>query len=257
MKQYDMSVAPALHNGLEVIELLGAGGEDIGFNQIAVHLGVSKATTSRVLKVLRTRGYVVKDQLNGRYRPGPRMSVFGNSLPAAEILRRGLPAVLESLLDKVSNTVLFIFWNGHELQCLAKKTHQSSVPMQEVGHLDSDLTAGPWGWLVYDSLDDAGRREAEARMRDTLDWRPIFDKWSEFFKKNGFCYDDQELYRPLRRLAAPVHGADGLVGALGIGGNPLTIKNVNLKKFGKILKEHAAVLSASLGNKDSNLNRGV
>ncbi len=248
MKQYDMSVAPALHYGLEVLELLGAGGGDMGFNQIALHLGVSKATTSRVLKVLRTRGYVVKDQLNGRYRPGPRMSVFGNSLPAAEILRRGLPAVLESLRDKADNTVLFIFWNRHELQCLDKRVHQGSVPMQEVGHLDADLTAGPWGWLAYDSLDDAGRREAEGRMRDSLDWRPIFARWDKFFKANGFCYDDQELYRPLRRLAAPVKGADGLVGALGIGGNPLTIKNSDVRKLGNILKEHAEILSASLGN---------
>ena len=247
MKQYDMSIAPALHNGLEVLELLGACGGDVGFNEVASHLGVSKATTSRVLKVLRMRGYVVKDQLNGRYRPGPRMSLLGNSLPAAEILRRSLPGVLESLREKVGNTVLFIFWNGHELQCLDKRVHQGSVPMQEVGHLDRDLTAGPWGWLVYDSLDDAGRRDAETRMRDSIDWCPIFEKLGKFFKKNGFCYDDQELYRPLRRLAAPVSVGGKLVGALAIGGNPLTIKNSEVKRLGKILKEHAATLSASLG----------
>ena len=243
MKQLDKSIAPALQNGLSVLEFLVTHGKEVGFNAIAAHLGVSKATTSRLLNVLRCRNYIVKDENSGKYRPGPRMSFLNNSLPMIEILRREITPILQSLMDTASNTVLFIFWNGHELQCLNKKTHQASVPMQEIGHVDTDLTAGPWGWLVYNSLDKAGRKLAETRMTRHLNYKEIFERWKIFYDKYHFCYDDQELYKPLKRLAAPVYDRSGnLVGALGIGGNSLTIKNNQVLKLGKILLEHCEQL---------------
>lgn len=243
MKQLNKSLAPALQNGLTVLEFLAANGKDVGFNSIAAHLGVSKATTSRLLNVLRQRNYIIKDEQTGKYRPGPRMSLMNYSLPIVEVLRREIPPILQSLMDATSNTVLFIFWNGYELQCLNKKTHQGSVPMQEIGHVDVDLTAGPWGWLVYNSLDPAGRAVAETKMTKHLDYKEIFERWKIFYDQHHFCFDDQELYKPLKRLAAPVFDRTGkLVGALGIGGNSLTIKNNQVQKLGQILLEHCEQL---------------
>lgn len=245
MKHLDKSIAPALQNGLTVLELLAANGKDIGFNAIASHLGVSKATTSRLLNVLRQRNYIVKDEQTGKYRPGPRMSLMNSSLPIVEVLRREIPPILQSLMDATSNTVLFIFWNGHELQCLNKKTHQGSVPMQEIGNVDVEVTAGPWGWLVYNSFDKIEKKKAEKKIRVERypNYKEIFQRFETFFDKHHFCYDNQELYNPLRRLAAPVYDNSGkLVGALGIGGNSLTIKNNQVLKLGKILLEHCEQL---------------
>jgi len=247
MKQLDKSIAPALQNGLSVLELLAINGENVGFNVIAAHLGVSKATTSRLLNVLRHRNYIVKDEQTGKYRPGPRMSFLNQSLPIIEVLRRESSSVLESLRKETLNTVLFIFWNGRELQCLNKKTHQGSVPMQEIGHVDTNLTAGPWGWIVYNSLNAEERKTVQFDANRYPDYKGIFSRWKIFYKKHHFCYDNQELYKPLRRLSAPVYDNSGkLVGALGIGGNSLTIKNNQVIKLGKILIEHAGELSEKI-----------
>jgi DNA-binding IclR family transcriptional regulator len=246
MKVMDRSLAPALQNGLNVLELLASRGGGVGFNEIAAHLGVSKATTSRLLSVLRCRNYVAKDEQSGKYRAGARMSLLNESLPIIEVLRREIPAVLESLMHAAGNTVLFIFWNGHELQCLNKKTHQGSVPMQEIGHVDCDLTAGPWGFLVYNSLDRKEQKAAESKFRkdrETAYYKEVFARWTKFYDKHGFCFDNQELYKPLKRLAAPIHDRTGkLAGALGIGGNSLTIKNNQVQTLGKILLKHAQML---------------
>jgi IclR family transcriptional regulator, KDG regulon repressor len=240
MKQLDKSIAPALQNGLTVLELLATNGKEVGFNAIAAHIGVSKATTSRLLNVLRQRHYVVKDEKTGKYRPGPRMSFLNNSLPMIEVLRCEIPSVLTSLMDATGNTCLFIFWNGQELQCLNKKTHQGSVPMQDIGHVDSDLTAGPWGWFAYNSLDNAGRKKAELTMTAHPAYKQIYPRWKNFFDKHNFCYDDQELYPPLRRLAVAIYDKSGnLLGTLAVGGNSLTIKDNQVLKLGEILIEHA------------------
>lgn len=245
MKQLDKSIAPALQNGLTVLELLASNPPEIGFNFIASQLGVSKATTSRLLNVLRHRNYVVKDDKSGKYRPGPKMSFLNNSLPMIEVLRREIPPILNSLREATNNTVLFIFWNGSELQCLNKKTHPGSVPMQEIGTVNRELTAGPWGWLVYNSLEKSEKKKAEKiiDIKSFPDYKEIFERWVGYFKKHRFCFDNQELYRPLKRIAAPVYDQSGkLVGALAIGGNSLTMKNNQVPKLGKILLEHAEEL---------------
>lgn len=245
MKQLDKSLAPALQNGLTVLEILATQRKEVGFNFIAQELGVSKATTSRLLNVLRHRNYVVKDDKTGKYRPGPRMSFLNNSLPMIEVLRREISPILNSLREATNNTCLFIFWNGHNMQCLNKKTHQASVPMQEIGRVDEALTAGPWGWLVYQSLDEACQKKAAAKFDKERypDYQEIFARWEKYFGKHHFCFDNQELYKPLKRLAAPIYDQDGkLVGALAVGGNSLSMKNNQVLEQGKILLEHAEEL---------------
>lgn len=245
MKQLDKSLAPALQNGLTVLELLATQQQDVGFNFIAKELGVSKATTSRLLNVLRQRNYVVKDDNSGKYRPGPKMSFLNNSQPMIEVLRREVGPILNSLRDATNNTCLFIFWNGHNLQCLNKKTHQGSVPMQDIGRVDVELTAGPWGWLVYQSLNEESKKKAEAKFDKERypDYREIFVRWEKYFGKHHFCFDNQELYKPLKRLSAPVYDQAGkLVGALAVGGNSLTMKNNQVPEMGKALLEHAEEL---------------
>ena len=248
MKQVDGSVAPALQNGLRIMEMVVESSlEGVGFNAISSALGVSNATTSRLLSVLRSRGYVVKESGTGRYRPGPRMSLINNSLPVIERLRQILPDILEELVEAVSNTCLFIFWNGREMQCLDKRTHECSVPMQPVGNVDPDVTGGPWGWLFLNSAEGDERLAIERRIKRKLDYKPVFKRWSAFYDEHGFCYDDQELYTPLRRLAARVVDRSGkTIGALAIGGNPLTIADGQVLEYGEILKRVAAKLAESL-----------
>ncbi|NOY75070.1 MAG: helix-turn-helix domain-containing protein [Kiritimatiellaeota bacterium] len=247
MKEIEKSIAPALQNGLLMLEMVATAPDSgVGFNEFSNAAEVSNATTSRLLSVLRARGYVVKLE-NGRYGPGPRISLFNHSLSQVKRLQFALAEILESLRRAVGNTCLFIYWTGGELQCLDKRTHQRSVPMQEIGHTDPDVTGGPWGWLVYDSLEGDELAMVENSIRRDVDWKEIFQRWKRFFLEYGFCYDDQELYSPLRRLAAPVLGKNGeIIGALALGGNPLTIKDEDVLEFGAILKEHAARLAASI-----------
>ena len=243
MKAVDKSIAPALQNGLNIVELVARTSHGVGFNDIAKEIGVSKSTTSRLLSVLRSRRYVVK-RMDGKYAPGPRMSLLNHSIPLLDRLRSALPDILDSLMDASHNTCLFIFWTGSEMQCIDKRVHQGSVPMQEIGHVDPDLTGGPWGMLFYDTLDGEALVAAEQNIKRDVDWRPIFSRWLKYYQQNGFCYDDQELYTPLRRLAAPVCDVDGeLIGVIAIGGNSLTIEDDQVASLGDTLKEHSARLA--------------
>ena len=248
MKQIDKSIAPALQNGLRIIEFAARTANGIAFNEIARELEVSKSTTSRLLSVLVSRGYLIK-KTDGKYASGPRMTLLHTAVPLLARIRQALPSVLESLMNETSNTCLFIFWTGVEMQCVDKRTHQGSVPMQEIGHVDPDLTGGPWGCLIYYSLSKDQRVVAEKRIARFAPefYRPVFAKWKKYFDAHGFYYDDQEFYPPLRRFAAPICAPDGnLVGSLALGGNSLTIPDSDVEIIGGILKKHAARFAKSL-----------
>ncbi|MBU0638116.1 MAG: helix-turn-helix domain-containing protein, partial [Planctomycetes bacterium] len=154
-----MAGAPGLERGLDIIELIGAAPAPVRFNDIAQHLGVSHVSASRILRVLRDRGFVEKDAVSGRYKPGAKMTLVGLSIPVVERLRREAAVLLPALMECTRSTILVIHWTGAHMHCIAKQTHPESIAMQPLGEIRTNLLDCPWGWLFYQSLDDAKRRQ--------------------------------------------------------------------------------------------------
>ncbi|MBN1676530.1 MAG: helix-turn-helix domain-containing protein [Kiritimatiellae bacterium] len=241
-------IAPALERGLTILESLAASERPIGFNQFAAALELSKASVARLLRVLRERGYVVKDGQSGKYRPGPRMAMLGQRTALVDRLRGEGEPVLDSLVRAARNTAVLIYWAGQQMQCLARQTHPSSIPMQAPGNIDADFLRAPWGWIFLGRMTPPEHAAALANS----DVGPAFLKrilthHLRLFEENGYAYDDR-VTRNTRRLAAPVfdHTAS-LVGAFGLGGNPLTIPDERVARLGRILVRHTQRLSAAIG----------
>lgn len=242
-----MAGMPGLERGLDVIEFVAAAREGVGFNAIAARLGVAHATAARILRVLRERGFVVKDTVSGRYGAGAKMTLSGLAVPVVERLRQGAELLLPGLVARTCNTVLLIHWTGTHMQCLAKCAHPDSIAMQPMGEIRTNLLDCPWGWLFYQSLDAASRRRCWQRgPREYSDiTRSVVDVELKAFARNGYIGHVQPQ---MRRLAAPVTHAEGsLAGALVMGGTPFTIPDRAMPEFGGLLMESARRLSAALG----------
>jgi IclR family transcriptional regulator, KDG regulon repressor len=239
---------PALQRGLTLLEMIAQNRSPLGFNQFVQELKLPKASVSRLLKVLRDRGYVVKDEKSGTYSPGIRMSILGGSQTTALTLRREAELLLPALVDAVHNTAIVILWTGEYMQCLARGLYESSIPMQEPGNITTDLSRYPWGWLFFKTLPKAEQARAMARFQDaTLFNKRLLERMKRF-QDLGYLYDNQEIFPHVRRLGVPVFDGTGkIVGAAGIGGNPLSLPDSKVRSFGLKLKEFAAHLSAQLG----------
>ena len=101
----EKSPAPALDAGLDILEFL-ASNNTAGFSELCANLPMSKASVARILRTLSQRGYVIKGEIDGKWRPGPRMSFPGGGLPMLEKLRTEAPAVLKSFVDRTGCTAL-------------------------------------------------------------------------------------------------------------------------------------------------------
>jgi DNA-binding IclR family transcriptional regulator len=218
------------------------------FGEIFAELSISKASAIRLLKVLIARGYATKDDRTGAYLAGPHLAALGRPGREADLMRRASERVLARLSEDARSTALAIHWNGRRMQCLNKVVHQASAPMQQVGTVMLDLDGTPWGWIFYGTLDEASREEACRHMHDAAAFGRKLKKRMTFYENKGFSYDDQTMFKSLRRLTAVVRSATGaIIGAVGIGGNPVTIPDGRVDALGRRVRRAADELSRAMG----------
>ena len=237
--------APALESGLEILEMLAASIEPVGFNAIAASLDVSRASVVRFLKVMKQRGYIEVDRNSGRYCLGRRVASLMPQVAMKELLAHESEAVLGSVVEDTGNSALVIYWDGYQMVCLNKKMHEASIPMQEVGTRCVDLDRYPWGWIIYSTLTGHEQLKAQDRMGDKRFFLDHYKEWIARFEKDGYCYDDQNIWRGVRRIAVPVYDQGGeIVGYLGMGANPLSLPAGKVARYSKVMKDHAHRLSS-------------
>ena len=250
MRHYkkEKSPVPALDAGLDILEFLALK-RVAGFNQLCAILPISKASVARVLKTLALRGYAVKSEDDAKWRPGPRMSFPGGGLPAVELLRAEAPAVLKSFVDKTGCTAHCVYWSGREFQIIAKEQREGGIVMMDVGVIVRDLSTSPWGWLFYLSLDDVQKKEALRHMEDSVLMKKRLPERAEFIRKNGFAFDDHEIFPVRMRLGAPVHDSRGrMVGAIGTSCTRISVPPERFAGFTNELIRHAELLSEKISN---------
>ncbi len=240
---------PALDRGLTILEMIADRPRGMTFGQIVATIGVPKVSVARLLLTLRDRGYIVKDELTGLYRPGPRMVAIGGSMPLVDRMREmGVP-LIRQLTQQTGCTTLIFYFDVAQVQSVAKCVHPTSIAMQDVGRITGNLEGGPWGWLVYFEADRARQTE----LRQQMDKPGVFTRHARkrraFYEQHHFTYDDGPTFPGVRRMAAPLHDVEGrLIGAMALGGNTLNIPNDKVATIGAALVEQANQLSALLGH---------
>jgi DNA-binding IclR family transcriptional regulator len=222
--------------------------QPLGFNHFARELPISRATVARVLRVLQLRGWIRKNPSTGKYYPGAPLGGKESGPGVADVLRASSRHILKSLTEQTGNTSLVVYWDRRRMICVDKEVRVESVVMQNVGAIFSDLSHAPWGWIIYGELNP----EEKAHARKEFEYSEFLDARLEeemkSFRKNGFVYDDQNIYSSLRRLGAPIRDGNGeIIGGIGIGGTPFSMKSEQVYQYGRALVEHADRLSWLMG----------
>jgi DNA-binding IclR family transcriptional regulator len=243
------SLAPALDSGLDIIEALAENSSGLHLCEILNLLTVSKSTALRLLKALNERRYVLKETVSGKYIPGPKMSLLGFGSPIVKIIQEKSTPILQSLSKKAgeNNTLIVIYFTGMQMQTVNKFQPENSITMMDIGTIRGDFSHAPWGWLFYHYMDDVQKILADKKISEKKLFEERLPVWIKYYEKNGFCFDKHEIHKHIRRLAVPFFGANGkILGAIGMGGTPITLPDKEVKKFGKLMSEHANKLSQNL-----------
>jgi IclR family acetate operon transcriptional repressor len=244
--QHEPSAAPALQRGLAVLELVGQSPEPVGFSVLRRRLGLPKASAVRLLRCLRDGGYLSKDAVSGRYRLGPRAALLAGSATLSQRLTILGEPLLRELRDATSNSALLVRLAEGRVTCLAKAEAEAAIPMPSPGTVRLDLSRSPWGLIYFDAMDKTQQRRAVAHTRRPADLDALRQASRQRWPDRGLVYDDQLFVKHLRRIATPVHHHGGVVAALALGGNPLTLPDDEVDALGERLLASALQLQAQL-----------
>jgi DNA-binding IclR family transcriptional regulator len=226
--------APALERGLQIIEYIAKKQTPTAFNELVQELSIPKATAVRLLAVLVDHGYLRKNSVSGHYELSARSNLFGKSNSIAEELQKKGKKIVKKISQKTSNTVILFYWNGFETQVLCKEMHPDSLVMQALGNTSKDFINTPWGWILVQH-----RHKNEILDEDTAKFikSKEYQKAMDWYETNGFTYENRK--KVLRRIATPIIYKGAVVGALGLGGNSLTMPDSKIMEFGNLLKQYA------------------
>jgi DNA-binding IclR family transcriptional regulator len=224
-----------LERGLRILTMLARFPDGMSFSQILTATDAPKASIARVLRSLREHNYISKDN-GGRYQLGSAMNVFIQPQSLTEQIIALAAPHLRELCEDLGNTVMLNIYTPDGILAADKVIHPAAVSMREVGKVSLAYYSCPWGWLYLLYADKAKEKEMLQDAPKDCYYRKHRRKIKSNLDSNGYTYDDETLFKKVRRLAAPICNRSGeIVASLALGGNPLTISDKMVGKCGQAL----------------------
>lgn len=232
----------------DVLELLSERHQAIGVGEVATYLGVHKATASRLLGTMASRGLVRRD--HDGYRLGPRLArIAVDALTDLDVVELCRPVLRN--LARSSGEVAYM-----------------SLPLGRavlyVEHVAPARVGGeePWMWLrgsplhcsssgkifaafgAVTDLEGALRPPLPKRASRTISEPEAFLSLLPVVKRQGYAVSVDELEEGMASVAVPVLAGDGTVlAALGIAGPSERLSGPRLVTLAASAKRAASVLA--------------
>ena len=210
--------APGLEAGLTILELVSADRMGASFSTVLKVLPQSKASVARFLKSMVEAGYLRKE--GGRYLPGLRFALMASRVRFSDHLAVVADPIVREASEKLQNTCLFIEWDHLELRCLCRHLQPQAPSLQAPGSVNAGLGGTPSGWVALVHLEKKFGRTWEGFVHSRKDAAraPLIEESLQWVRTHGFGYDNGNIFRGVRRLAAPVYGLeDELLGTIELG----------------------------------------
>ena len=238
------------------IRLLKVFSEDeaeLGISALAQRLGVAKSTVHRLVVTLVSEGLLEQNPDNERYRLG--IGLFGlgalvrQRMDLSTEARQHLFSLRQAtgetiLLGIPSDTEIMYIYNMESPQALRLR---SDIGVRRPAHCTA-VGQAIFAFAPEETIERLLARPMTPRtprtITDPAQLRAVLDQ----VRERGYAIEDEESEPGIRCIAAPVHGADGLVaGAVGIAGPSQRVSIESLKAFSGPLLEAVEAISVRLG----------
>lgn len=237
-----------LERGLDLLELIAKSPQDeCTFTSLMQATGFGKPVLSRLLKSLKKRGLIMRDDDTRTFRRGPALLTLTAGMEWAPRSRKALSFQAEPLLLEISKqfdqSTMCLHWSGQRIECVTSIIPNEGLAAWTVGQHHENLYYAPWGWI---SAHLGGRQELlDRQLEEHPERQEAAQKGLEDLSRQGWIgYKGRHCYR----VAAPVFCAGNrYTGVMGSFLNPLAMTNYDLEDFGKAMLDASRSCSAALG----------
>ncbi|RZK56464.1 IclR family transcriptional regulator [Pedobacter frigiditerrae] len=223
--------APALDKGLDILEYLSA--QSIPLSQSEIAIGIDKTPNEiyRMLMSLESRGYILRDEVSGKYRLSLKLFYLSHRHSPVDELRKAAQFPLEELADTVRQSchLSILYMNQVMVIIHAKSPGPIALSIEEGNLFPLPLTASGKVLLAYMN---------EAERSTVLKANPIYKKYpkpkrDEFLaslaniKETGAYFKPSDLAEGVSDISLPIgkHSTNGIIACLTI--SMLSTLNIN------------------------------
>ena len=214
--------APALDKGLDILEYLSA--QSVPLSQSEIALGIDKTPNEiyRMLMSLEGRGYILRDEVSGKYRLSLKLFYLSHRHSPVDELRKAAQFPLEELADTVRQSchLSILYMNQVMVIIHAKSPGPIALSIEEGNLFPLPLTASGKVLLAYMTDND---------RNITLKANPIFKKYSkqkkddfiislDGIRETGAYFKPSDLAEGVTDISLPIgkQSKDGIVACLTI-----------------------------------------
>lgn len=239
---------------LEILERLATTQGALSVSDVSRATGFHVSTTHRFLRTLARRGYVEQDRGTRAYRLGSRVFELGSSYLSTFDLAGVARPSLESLRDKLDETIHFAIYSRGEVVEIGKASGNQAITVSvRLGQrYPAYCTALGKVLLAYLPPHDLSwffdEVRLERRTPNTITRKSALRKELEKVRRQGYAVDDEEMAENLCCVGVAVRDpTDRVVAALSVAMPKMRFKAAMIPTWARLLAESGSQIRHQLG----------
>lgn len=249
---------PILDKSLDLLEAMVGHPDGLTLTELTDTLKIAKNSAFRIASTLTLRGYVDRDEASKRYSVSQKLLALSHNAIGGRRLIELAGPVLQALRDETKETALLgtLSGGGGVVLDQIASSHPVKVVV-EIGHPFPLHTAAPAKAILAFLPPSKQKRfideiEFKTYTKATIKTAARYRRELADVAETGVAYDRGEESLTYACVAAPVFDHKGSpVAALWISGPSDRVTPEKMPDLGRMVRDHAAVLSARLGHDQS------
>jgi len=241
----------SLEKALKVIESFTVTRPELGITEISNLLDLNKSNVHNIISTFEKMGYVVKNEVSGKYRLGMKVMRLSHVLSTTMVFHNEIHRCLNELSALIDEIVYFGIPNENKVMYLYAAFPEKSFNTRWVQGMTAPLVSTGIGkaMLAYmcDEYIDTLLEEPLVRFTDFTITDPVLLRRElSLIKKRGYSIDNMEHEFGVKCVGVPIFDQFGtVIGAFSASGPSLRFDDESSIRFAEILREKAEFIGKS------------
>jgi IclR family KDG regulon transcriptional repressor len=253
MKDSEEYNVRAVERALQILSCFSDEHPERGISDIALAVGLHKATTHRIVTTLVNYGYLERAPDGLKYRLGLELITLGYRSARRMDLRREAYPYMEQLVLQWDETCDLSIFDHREVFYIEvlKGNHALSIAAAVGQRLPAHATASGKLFLAYlpaHELDEILSRPLKAYTENTITSPAELRNRLQAIRQQGYAIDDEEAEAGIRAISAPICNQRGdVIAAMSIPSPTSRMTTDRIPQMAEALKEVTQAISRRLG----------
>ncbi|MCD4669502.1 MAG: IclR family transcriptional regulator [Actinomycetia bacterium] len=248
----------SIKKSFQILEILSNNESPCGVTELANIMKLDKSTVFRILRTMKSKGYVEQLRDTKKYVMGIRILELSNKL----MQKMEIAAIAKPMLKKLSqlsgeSTHLAVLRRGKVIYIDRINSSEAVSIHTDIGDHEPVHCTGVGKAIlaflpseeIQNNLKETKAKSLEKFTGKTLTSISELEKELKKIRGTGFAFDDEELYEGVRCLAAPIKNyRNEVIASLGISGPINRITDQRISHLAGLVVEIALKVSERLGS---------